>query len=46
MIIQGPDGSREVAALEFHTGPYETIVGPAEMLTKIRLPARPESGSA
>ena len=46
MIIHGPDGSREVSARGFHTGPYETVVGPAEMLTEIRLPVRPGSGSA
>jgi carbon-monoxide dehydrogenase medium subunit len=46
MVIHGPDGSREVAARAFHTGPYETVVGPAEMLTEIRLPVRPHSGSA
>ena len=46
MIIHGPDGSREVSARAFHTGPYETVVGPAEMLTEIRLPIRPDSGSA
>ncbi len=31
---------------EFHTGPYETVVGPAEMLTEIRVPIRPGCGSA
>jgi carbon-monoxide dehydrogenase medium subunit len=46
MIIHGPDGRREVSARAFHTGPYETVVGPAEMLTEIRLPIRPDSGSA
>ncbi|MFY9930147.1 MAG: xanthine dehydrogenase family protein subunit M [Streptosporangiaceae bacterium] len=46
MIIHGPDGSREVSARAFHTGPYETVVGSAEMLTEIRLPIRPDSGSA
>jgi carbon-monoxide dehydrogenase medium subunit len=46
MIIQGPEGSRAVAARAFHTGPYETVVGPAEMLTEIRLPIRPDTGSA
>jgi aerobic carbon-monoxide dehydrogenase medium subunit len=46
MIIDGPDGSREVSARAFHTGPYETVVGPAEILTEIRLPIRPSSGSA
>jgi aerobic carbon-monoxide dehydrogenase medium subunit len=46
MIIAGPGGSREVSARAFHTGPYETVVGPAEMLTEIRLPIRRDSGSA
>jgi carbon-monoxide dehydrogenase medium subunit len=40
MVIQGPNGSREVSARDFHTGPYETVVGPSEMLTEIRLPIR------
>ena len=35
-----------MSARAFHTGPYETVVGPAEMLTEIRLPVRPDSGSA
>ncbi|HUC22668.1 MAG TPA: xanthine dehydrogenase family protein subunit M [Streptosporangiaceae bacterium] len=46
MVIHGPDGSREVSAREFHTGPYETVVGPAELLTEINLPIRPGGGSA
>jgi carbon-monoxide dehydrogenase medium subunit len=46
MIVRGPGGTREVSARAFHTGPYETVVGPAEMLTEIRLPIRPDSGSA
>ena len=31
---------------EFHRGPYETAVGPAEMLVEIRVPLRPRTGSA
>jgi aerobic carbon-monoxide dehydrogenase medium subunit len=46
MIIAGPDGNRQVSARAFHTGPYETVVGDAEMLTEIRVPVRPGSGSA
>ena len=46
MVIRGPDGSREVSAREFHTGPYETVIGPSELLTEIRLPIRPGGGSA
>jgi aerobic carbon-monoxide dehydrogenase medium subunit len=45
MVIHGPDGSREVSAREFHTGPYETVVGPAELLTEINLTIRPGGGS-
>jgi aerobic carbon-monoxide dehydrogenase medium subunit len=41
-----PDGSRTVSAREFHTGPYETVVAPGEMLTEIRIPVRPGGGSA
>ena len=40
------DGSRTVSAREFHIGPYETVVGPGEMLTEIRIPIRPGGGSA
>jgi aerobic carbon-monoxide dehydrogenase medium subunit len=46
LVIHGPDGSREVSARAFHTGPYETVVGPDELLTEIRLAVRPGSGSA
>ena len=31
---------------EFHRGPYETAVGPAEMLVEIRVPLRARAGSA
>ena len=45
MVIAGlsPGGqvaTREVSARGFHTGPYETVVGPAEMLTEIRIGTR------
>ena len=46
MAICGPAGTRTVPAREFHTGPYETVVAPGEMLTGIRLPIRPGGGSA
>lgn len=46
MVIRHPDGTRTVPAHEFHTGPYETVVGPAEMLTEIRVAIRPGGGSA
>jgi carbon-monoxide dehydrogenase medium subunit len=46
MVIQGPGGSRTVSAREFHTGPYETVVAPNELLTEIRIAVRPAGGSA
>ena len=46
MVIQRPGGTRTVSAREFHTGPYETVVGPGEMLTGIRVAIRPGGGSA
>jgi aerobic carbon-monoxide dehydrogenase medium subunit len=46
MIIRGPDGTRTVPAREFHTGPYETVVAPGEMLTEISMVIRPGCGSA
>jgi aerobic carbon-monoxide dehydrogenase medium subunit len=46
MIIRGPDGVRTVSAREFHTGPYETVVAPGELLTEIRIAIRPGGGSA
>jgi carbon-monoxide dehydrogenase medium subunit len=46
MIIQGPGGSRAVPARQFHTGPYETVVAPGELLTEFRIPVRPGGGSA
>ncbi len=45
MVIRGSDGIREVSAREFHTGPYETVIGPSELLTEIRVPIRPGGGS-
>jgi carbon-monoxide dehydrogenase medium subunit len=46
MVICRPEGSRTVPARDFHTGPYETVVAPAELLTEIRIPIRPGGGSA
>jgi carbon-monoxide dehydrogenase medium subunit len=40
MVIRGPDGTRTVPARDFHTGPYETVVAPGEILTEIRIAIR------
>ena len=46
MVIRSSQGTRTVPAREFHQGPYETAVGPAEILTEVRVPLRPGAGSA
>jgi carbon-monoxide dehydrogenase medium subunit len=45
-VIVGADGERTVPIRQFHVGPYETVVQPAELLTEIRVPIRPGGGSA
>jgi aerobic carbon-monoxide dehydrogenase medium subunit len=46
MVIRGLDGERTVSAREFHTGPYETVVAPGELLTEIKIAIGPGGGSA
>ncbi|MEP7025901.1 MAG: xanthine dehydrogenase family protein subunit M [Actinomycetota bacterium] len=46
MVIQHPGGTRTVPARQFHTGPYETVVAPGELLTEIRIGVRPDGGSS
>jgi carbon-monoxide dehydrogenase medium subunit len=46
LVIKGQGGDRVVDMHEFHRGPYETAVGPGEMLTEVRIALRPGSGSA
>jgi carbon-monoxide dehydrogenase medium subunit len=46
IVIHGAGGQRVVPSDQFHTGPYETAVGPAEILTEVRVPIRPGGGSA
>ncbi|GAB3719322.1 FAD binding domain-containing protein [Nocardiopsis nanhaiensis] len=45
-VIRGPEGDRLVPMDEFHRGPYETAVGPGEMLVEIRFPVKPGGSSA
>ncbi len=44
-VITGVDGERIVPVRDFHTGPYQTVVGDAELLTELRVPIRPGGGS-
>ena len=46
VVIRGSGGSRTVPIRDLHEGPYETKVGPAEILTEVRFPIRPGAGSA
>jgi aerobic carbon-monoxide dehydrogenase medium subunit len=45
-VIRGRDGERMVPVRQFHLGPYETVVGPGELLAEIRVPVLPATGSA
>ena len=46
MVVRGTGGERVLSMDDFHRGPYQTAVGPAEMLVEIRVPLREASGSA
>ena len=37
--ISGPDGTRQIDAAEFVTGPYTTVLGRGEIITSLDLPA-------
>jgi carbon-monoxide dehydrogenase medium subunit len=45
-VIRSTSGDRIVPMDGFHLGPYDTAVGPAEILIEVRIPVRPGSGSA
>ncbi len=45
-VIRGAAGERVVSMSELHRGPYETAVAQNELLTELRFPIRPRSGSA
>ena len=46
VVIRGSGGERVVSMDGFHVGPFTTAVGAAEILTEVRLPMRPDGGSA
>src|SRR3984957_8461135 len=46
MVIASLDGIRTISAREFHVGPYETVVGPGEILTEIKIAITPGCGSS
>jgi carbon-monoxide dehydrogenase medium subunit len=45
-VIRGQDGDRMVPVRAFHLGPYETVIGPGELLAEVRVPVQPGTGSA
>jgi aerobic carbon-monoxide dehydrogenase medium subunit len=45
-VIRGVAGDRVVSMAQFYRGPYETAVGPAELLIEIQIPVRPGGSSA
>jgi len=45
-VIRSGSGERLVGMEEFHVGPYTTAVGEGEMVTEVRIPVRPNHGSA
>src|SRR5205823_7216223 len=38
LTLQGPDGTRTVAARDFFQGVFQTALGPADVLVEIRVP--------
>ena len=46
VVITGRDGKRVVGMDAFHRGPYETACEQDELITEVRFPIRPRSGSA
>ena len=46
VVIRGSGGERVVSMDGFHVGPFTTAVGATEILTEVRLPVRPNGGSA
>lgn len=39
IVAQGPGGSREIAATDFFTGYFESVLAADEMITEVRVPA-------
>jgi carbon-monoxide dehydrogenase medium subunit len=39
LVVEGPDGEREIPADEFFFGMYTTDIGPDELLTRVEIPS-------
>ena len=44
LIVTGPEGERSISAATCFQGVFETVIGPQEVLTEIRVPKLGESG--
>jgi aerobic carbon-monoxide dehydrogenase medium subunit len=44
LVVRGSGSERVIPASEFFTGVFQTAIGPAEILTEIRVPKIPSSG--
>ncbi|MBC8364982.1 MAG: xanthine dehydrogenase family protein subunit M [Actinobacteria bacterium] len=44
MVVDGPEGRREVSCDDFFTGFLETAIGEQDLLTEIRVPKVPDAG--
>jgi carbon-monoxide dehydrogenase medium subunit len=44
MVVQGPDGRREIPVDDFFTGYFETALREDDLLIEIRVPSRPGAG--
>lgn len=45
IIVRGTSGERRIAAREFFTGIYETVLAPQELLVAVELPVTPENSA-
>ncbi len=46
VVARGSGGERVIPVRELAAGPFETVLAPAEVVTEIRVPLRPGTGSA
>jgi aerobic carbon-monoxide dehydrogenase medium subunit len=45
IIVRGPGGERRIAAKDFFTGIYETVLTPQELLISVELPLAPKNSA-
>jgi len=45
VTVRGPGGERTIDIDDLHTGPYDTALGPGEILTEAHIPRAPDASS-